>query len=227
MEPGARISCPDQLVAEPNKKTNIGRLWQWLCVHAPILNHWRTRAHAVRLEGQDSLEHLSKRVRHLASRLITTFTIRHRAMALKRINKELRGLAQDPPVHCSAGPISEDNMFHWQGTILGPEDTPYAGGVFFLDIVFPTNYPFKPPKVVFTTKVFHPNISERGIICLDSMHDQWSPANTLSKLLCAIYNVLKDPCVEDALVPEAARLFKTDRQRFDEIARAWTQKHAV
>ena len=60
-------------------------------------------------------------------------------------------------------------------------DSPYAGGVFFLSIAFPTDYPFKPPKVSFTTKIYHPNINANGSICLDILRDQWSPALTISK----------------------------------------------
>ena len=106
--------------------------------------------------------------------------------ALKRIQKELTDFNKDPPANCSAGPVNDSDMFHWQATIMGPGDSPYQGGVFFLNIHFPTDYPFKPPKCTFTTRIYHPNINSNGSICLDILKDQWSPALTIGKVLLSI-----------------------------------------
>ncbi|CAL5390035.1 unnamed protein product [Camellia sinensis] len=160
-------------------------------------------------------------------------------MASKRILKELKDLQKDPPTSCSAGPVAED-MFHWQATIMGPPDSPYAGGVFLVTIHFPPDYPFKPPKassksifshgiatVAFKTKVFHPNINSNGSICLDILKEQWSPALTISKVLLSICSLLTDPNPDDPLVPEIAHMYKTDRAKYETTARSWTQKYAM
>ncbi|XP_066891654.1 LOW QUALITY PROTEIN: ubiquitin-conjugating enzyme E2 D3 [Kogia breviceps] len=140
--------------------------------------------------------------------------------------RELSDLARDPPAQCSAGPVGDD-MFHWQATIMGPNDSPYQGGVFFLTIHFPTDYPFKPPKVAFTTRIYHPNINSNGSICLDILRSQWSPALTISKVLLSICSLLCDPNPDDPLVPEIARIYKTDRDKYNRISREWTQKYAM
>ena len=102
-------------------------------------------------------------------------------MALERILGELEELLSDPVDNVSAGPVGDD-LFHWHGAIIGPNDTPYSRSVFFLDIHFPADYPFEPPKVSFTTRICHPNISSNGEICLDILNDQWSPALTISQV---------------------------------------------
>ncbi|MEQ2295242.1 Ubiquitin-conjugating enzyme E2 2 [Ameca splendens] len=140
--------------------------------------------------------------------------------------QELTDLSRDPPAQCSAGPVGED-MFHWQATIMGPPDSPYQGGVFFLTIHFPTDYPFKPPKVAFTTRIYHPNINSNGSICLDILRSQWSPALTISKVLLSICSLLCDPNPDDPLVPEIARIYKTDPVRYNKTAQDWTQKYAI
>jgi len=148
-------------------------------------------------------------------------------MALKRIQKELIDLGKDPPTNCSAGPLDERDPFHWQATIMGPDDSPYAGGVFFLNIYFPTDYPFKPPKVTFQTRIYHPNINSNGSICLDILKDQWSPALTISKVLLSISSLLTDPNPDDPLVPEIAHIYKSDEAKYSATAREWTRKYAM
>jgi ubiquitin-conjugating enzyme E2 E len=71
-------------------------------------------------------------------------------------------------------------------------DSPYKDGVFFLDIQFPTDYPFKPPKVTFRTRIYHCNVNSSGQICLDILKEQWSPALTISKVLLSICSLLTD-----------------------------------
>lgn len=102
---------------------------------------------------------------------------------LRRIQKELDDLARDPPSGAFAGPV-QDDLMQWEGAVMGPQGTPYEGGVFHLSITFPNDYPFKPPKVAFTTKVYHPNINTNGSICLDILKDSWSPALLFRRLCC-------------------------------------------
>jgi len=147
--------------------------------------------------------------------------------ATKRINKELADLTKDPPTSCSAGPTDDNSIFAWTSTIMGPKDSPYEGGIFFLDINFPTDYPFKPPKVRFTTKIYHCNVNNNGSICLDILSSQWSPALTISKVLLSICSLLTDPNPDDPLVPEIARLYKQNREAHDRTANEWTKKYAT
>jgi ubiquitin-conjugating enzyme E2 D/E len=142
-----------------------------------------------------------------------------------RIQRELKLLLSDPPDNCSAGPI-EDDIFHWEGTIMGPTDTVYEGGIFNLDIQFPSNYPFKPPKVRFLTKIYHPNINSGGFICLDIFKENWSPALTISKVLLSLCSLLTDPNPDDPLVVDIADEYVNDREKYNNTARSWTQIYA-
>ena len=147
-------------------------------------------------------------------------------MALRRIQKELTDMQKDPPGGCSCGPESESSFYKWSGVIMGPADSPFAGGVFKLSIHFPSDYPFKPPKVNFDTRIYHPNVNSSGVICLDILKDQWSPALTISKVLLSILSLLTDPNPDDPLWPEVAHQYKTNRLAYDLTAREWTSLYA-
>ena len=143
----------------------------------------------------------------------------------QRLRKELSMINENPPINCSAGAV-DDNIHHWIATIMGPDDSPYQGGIFSLDIQFPQEYPFKPPKMKFTTKIYHPNINSGGFICVDILKGDWSPALTVSKVLLSICSLLNDPNPNDPLEPDIARQYKTHPETYQETAKSWTKIYA-
>ena len=148
------------------------------------------------------------------------------SLLIKRINQEINELQTNPVTNCSAGP-DEDDITHWKATIFGPDETPYQGGIFKLDIKFPSDYPFKPPKIYFTTRIYHCNINNNGGICLDILKDSgWSPALTISKVLLSICSLLADPNPNDPLVQEIAYLFLNNKDIHDINASNYTHKFA-
>ena len=149
-------------------------------------------------------------------------------MALeRRIQNELKEMVNEPPPNCSCGPATENDIRNWKATIQGPDESPYAAGVFFLKINFPEQYPFLPPSIKFDTKIYHPNISTSGDICLDILKEKWSPAITISKVLLSVYSLLYDPNADDPLVPEIAHILKINKPKFEASAREWTNKYAM
>lgn len=133
---------------------------------------------------------------------------------IERLKRELVLMNKSPPENCSAGPVDESDLFLWQATIFGAKDGPYEGGVFKLAIKFSNDYPFKAPRCQFLTPIYHPNVDERGAICLDILKENWSPALTVAKLLLSICSLMEDPNPDDPLRVDAADLFLKDKAAY-------------
>jgi ubiquitin-conjugating enzyme E2 D/E len=111
-----------------------------------------------------------------------------------------------------------------------------------LEIRFPTNYPFRQPKINFTTKIYHLNISDNGIICLELLMEQWRPITQISdgmfteiSMTCltnliVLINVRRELSgveEDNAINMEAASEFKVDKEKYYETAIEWTHLYAA
>jgi len=144
----------------------------------------------------------------------------------KRLQKELEMLSDNKIAGTVVFPASE-NLREWIALIKGPDETPYSEGTFEINISVPDNYPYYPPTLTFNTRIFHPNISADGKICVDILRNKWAPSLTIPKVLMSILSLLSSPNPDDPLVPEIARMFTENRKEFDDIARKYTKQFAI
>mmetsp|Transcript_11407 Transcript_11407/g.24584 ORF Transcript_11407/g.24584 Transcript_11407/m.24584 type:complete len:151 (-) Transcript_11407:582-1034(-) len=144
----------------------------------------------------------------------------------KRIIKETERLQNEPAPGISAVP-HENNPRHFNVIVQGPSESPYAGGIFKLELFLPADYPMAPPKVRFLTRIYHPNIDRLGRICLDILKDKWSPALQIRTVLLSIQALLGAPNPDDPLNNEAAERWKKNEASAIQTAREWTSTYAV
>ncbi|XP_058079516.1 ubiquitin-conjugating enzyme E2 19-like isoform X1 [Magnolia sinica] len=130
---------------------------------------------------------------------------------LKRLQSELMSLMMCGDPGISAFPEG-DNIFCWRGTISGSKGTVYEGMDYKLCLSFPSDYPFKSPKVKFETMCFHPNVDIYGNICLDILQDKWSSAYDVRTLLLSIQSLLGEPNNSSPLNTQAAALWSNQQE---------------
>lgn len=132
----------------------------------------------------------------------------------KRLQTELMGLMTSGDKAATAFPDG-DNLFKWVGTLKGGDDTAFEGLVYKLELRFPPEYPFSPPTITFTTPCFHPNVDDRGNICLDILKDKWSASLSVSAVLQSLRSLLGDPNNDSPLNGQAAAMWH-DQKAFRE-----------
>ncbi|XP_054612366.1 ubiquitin-conjugating enzyme E2 pex4-like isoform X1 [Dunckerocampus dactyliophorus] len=102
-------------------------------------------------------------------------------ISTRRLSKELEEIRKSGFKEFRNIEVDEANILNWQGLIV-PESPPYDKGAFRVEINFPTEYPFKPPRITFKTKIYHPNVDEKGRVCLAIISvENWKPATRTSQ----------------------------------------------
>ena len=149
-------------------------------------------------------------------------------MSETRILKEIEDMYRDPPDYISAGPIDDNDIYHWEAIIDGPDDSDYKDGVFLLDIKIPKEYPFKPPICKFKTKIFHPNISPYdGSICVNILKEyNWNPSLTINNILLSIMVLLYNPNFSSPLNGSARDLHNKSEVEYKNTIKKWIKENS-
>ena len=143
-----------------------------------------------------------------------------------RIKKEYQTLQKEKNTNVEVKLVNND-IRHWKGRIKGPIDTCYQGGIFDVDIIIPDDYPFKPPKMKFDTKIWHPNISSvTGAICLDILKNEWTPALTIRTALISLQALMCEPVPNDPQDAVVAKQYMSDIKLFNQTAKHWVEEYA-
>jgi len=145
--------------------------------------------------------------------------------ATRRLQKELGDIRKANLKSFRDIQVDESNLLVWQG-LLVPDNPPYNKGAFLIDIVFPAEYPFKPPKISFRTKIYHPNIDEKGQVCLPIVSaENWKPATKTDQVIQALVNLVNEPEPEHPLRADLADEYTRDKKKFMKNAEDFTKKN--
>ena len=160
---------------------------------------------------------------------------------MARIQKEFFLCQKDSDliqIGCSFGLEVENNFNVWKVSMLGPQNTPYAGGVFTIKVYFPQEYPNKGAEFRFVNKIYHLNVDWKnpetyGHICLSSLNEWHTTGRVKSKscygvkqalfdIFCLFYN----QGIESPYDEEIAKQYRDNKEQFNALAREWTAKYA-
>ncbi|KAI6177944.1 Ubiquitin-conjugating enzyme domain containing protein [Aphelenchoides besseyi] len=144
----------------------------------------------------------------------------------RRLQKEISDVRAISPKLARVIDINESNMLNWQLLLL-PTKEPYNKGAFKITITFPVEYPFKPPKIVFNTQIYHPNVDEKGQVCLGVIApNNWKPATRIAQVIHSLLDLIGEPELDHPLRSNLAEDYRSDKSKFFKAAEDATKKLA-
>lgn len=153
---------------------------------------------------------------------------------LERILSEYEFIRRKKGLHKIGGGIgvikkengNDKDYYHWKACFIGPKNTPFENGLFFIEIKLDDQYPSSKPLARFRTRVYHPNVNwSSGQICLDYIKGKWSANNTLRDAILSIFNLLKNPVFNSTLNGDTSKGGE-EAPDYQEKARNYRQQYA-
>ena len=150
---------------------------------------------------------------------------------LTRIKNEFREFNRSPLINlgCTFGLLNEDDFYRWRVTFLGPMDSLYIGGMFYLELKFPKDYPNNPPQINFLTPIFHPNVcpykNSLGLVCHNFIKN-WNPSYTVGFIFTKLYALFYQVNPESAFDKEIANEYLFNRPLYESKVIFFTKKYA-
>uniref|UniRef100_A0A3P9BP17 E2 ubiquitin-conjugating enzyme n=1 Tax=Maylandia zebra TaxID=106582 RepID=A0A3P9BP17_9CICH len=140
----------------------------------------------------------------------------------RRLTREIQDIRDSGIKNFRIIQVDESNILNWQGLIV-PDCPPYDKGAFRIEIIFPAEYPFKPPKITFKTKIYHPNIDEKGQVCLPIISvENWKPATKTCQVIQCLVAMVNMPQPEHPLRADLAEETQRSSQRNTVKSDLWT-----
>ncbi|KAJ3276536.1 Ubiquitin-conjugating enzyme E2 6 [Terramyces sp. JEL0728] len=140
--------------------------------------------------------------------------------AHKRLTKEYMLITKNPPPYIIAKPLESD-VLEWHYVITGPKDSPYDGGEFHGKVIFPSDYPFKPPAIKMLTPNGRFRTDFRLCLSMSDYHPgSWNPAWSVSTILTGLLSFM----LEDTETTGSIRTTNEDKRIFARQSKAWNRR---
>ena len=160
-------------------------------------------------------------------------------MSSNRVVEEYRELMGNPITNCgiTIGLVNNDSFKDWKVTMIGPKDTPYRDGLFYLNVHFPDNYPNEPPEVCFITPIYHLNVNPNapknnedefhklGNVCISTLN-WWNPEYKIREVLLNIYLLFYCQNPDSCYGIDRSMEYKHGYNIFSDKAKFFTKKYA-
>jgi len=156
--------------------------------------------------------------------------------AAAQLLKDLTELKKHPVEGFVVDLIKESDIFTWEVYIQGPPATYYEGGAFRAVLKFPSDFPYTPPKMAFTSEVWHPNVywesKKAGEVCISILHppggnpeapdecesdaERWNPAHSVTTIILSVISMLSDPNFSSPANVDASVQWRKELTKFKE-----------